>query len=523
MDAAAAGVPIPETFWAEYRAQLDRQKVWGYSAEWYEKRARFFVSKRDLAGLRTISADQVSVYFDQSVLWGKLERSQILKMVSALRILCRDMLRLEWASEFAWNRWPKPRVPSVNSPSFSASASPGSASPGSASPGFASPVSASRAVASPASTPRFAPSVPSAGPSRSAAPAGSPQQAAVPCLTPPAPNLPASPFGDAKEGVEALRRFPGHFDRLQKEIRTRHYSIRTEGAYVGWVARLIGFRGYRSPDEMSVEDVRSYLEYLATVRKVSASTQNQALCAFAFFFGEVLHRPLDEIGEYVRAKRPVRLPTVLSRNEVRLLEAQLSGTTALMAGLLYGSGLRLMECVRLRVKDLDFDHHQIVVRDGKGQKDRLTMMPEKLREALRSHLNKVKKLFESDLQAGIGGVYIWPALERKYPAAAREWIWQYVFPSAHLSKDPRSNFIRRHHAHETRLQHAVKAAAQKAGIAKPVSPHTLRHSFATHLLEAGQDIRTLQELLGHSNVATTQIYTHVLNRPGLAVKSPSDF
>ena len=232
---------------------------------------------------------------------------------------------------------------------------------------------------------------------------------------------------------------------------------------------------------------------------------------------------MEELGDFVRAKGPIRLPTVLSRQEIRRMEVHLTGTYALMAGLLYGSGLRLMECVRLRVKDLDFDHRQIVVREGKGQKDRITVMPERAREPLTVHLRKVKELFESDLAAGIAGVYVWPALERKYPSAPREWIWQYVFPSVALSKDPRSNAIRRHHAHETGLQQAVRAAAAKAGITKPVSPHTLRHSFATHLLEAGQDIRTLQELLGHSDVTTTQIYTHVLNRPGLAVRSPADF
>ncbi len=444
--------PLSEAFWREYSALLSSRHVSAKSVEWYVRRARQFAGTRDLPALRAVSEREVSTYLDRFAARPDLAEWQVVQIVHAVRFLLLDLLRVEWAARFSWNRS----------------------------------------------------SMPTAGGDRSESPVD-------------------APVADSDDGREAFRLFPEHFDRLRTEIRTRHYSIRTEEAYAGWLARLIGFRRYPPPDEMGPEDVRSYLEYLATVRKVSASTQNQALCALVFFFGNVLGRPLNQIGEYVRAKRPVRLPTVLSRQEVCRLEAGLSGTYALMAGLLYGSGLRLMECVRLRVKDLDFDHHQIVVRDGKGQKDRITVMPERLREPLRLHLGKVKTLFESDLAAGIAGVYFWPALERKYPSAPREWIWQYVFPSGILSKDPRSNTIRRHHAHETGLQHAVKLAAAKAGIAKQVSPHTLRHSFATHLLEAGQDIRTLQELLGHSDVATTQIYTHVLNRPGLAVRSPADF
>ena len=461
--------PLTESFWNDYAALLSRRHIAAKSVEWYVRRAQQFAGRRDLAALRAVSRDDVSAYLETFAARPDVEEWRIAQMARTVRFLCLDLLRLDWAYQFPWSRWSQPDLGFQKGLAAGA----GSGMPGAAGGG-----------------------------------AGRPDDA---------------PFADADAGQEALRRFPQHFERLRAEIRTRHYSIRTEEAYASWLSRLIGFRGYRSPDELGAADVRAYVEYLATVRKISASTQNQALCALAFFFGEALRRPLEEIGDYVRAKRPIRLPTVLSRKEVRRLEEHLSGTYSLMTGLLYGSGLRLMECVRLRVKDLDFDHHQIVVRDGKGQKDRITVMPEKQREPLRVHLEKVKSLLESDLQAGIAGVYVWPALERKYPAAAKEWIWQYVFPSAVLSKDPRSNIIRRHHAHETGLQHAVKEAAAKAGINKPVSPHTLRHSFATHLLEAGQDIRTLQELLGHSDVSTTQIYTHVLNRPGLAVRSPADF
>jgi integron integrase len=268
--------------------------------------------------------------------------------------------------------------------------------------------------------------------------------------------------------------------------------------------------------------VKNYLDYLAVERDVAANTQNQALNALVFFYGQVLGKPVGEMEEFARAKRPRRLPEVMTRDEVQRLLSKMSGITGLMAGVMYGSGLRLMECVRLRVKDIDFAQHQIIVRDGKGQKDRVTMLPERFAPPLQEHLARVKGIYEQDLAQGMAGVYIWPALERKYPNAGKEWIWQYVFPAKGLSVDPRSGKVRRHHINENLVQKAVKEAATQAAINKKISCHTLRHSFATHLLEARYDIRTVQELLGHANAVTTMIYTHVLNRPGLSVKSPAD-
>jgi len=256
---------------------------------------------------------------------------------------------------------------------------------------------------------------------------------------------------------------------------------------------------------------------------VAASTQNQALNAIVFFFKEVLKHDPGDFSDFVRAKRPTRVPEVLTRSEVELLLEAMSGVNQLMAGLLYGAGLRLMECIRLRVKDVDFEARRLTIRDGKGRKDRVTMLPERFLHLLKQQLEHAKALYKSDLEKGVAGVYIWPGLDRKYPNAAREWIWQYVFPSNRLSVDPRSHITRRHHVHASSLQKAVKNTAAKAGLTKRVTCHTLRHSIATHLLENGCDIRTVQELMGHSNVSTTMIYTHVLNRPGLSVKSPADF
>jgi integron integrase len=273
---------------------------------------------------------------------------------------------------------------------------------------------------------------------------------------------------------------------------------------------------------MAAAEVQAFLSDLAVRQTVSASTQNQALNALVFLYNEVLNLEIGALNELVRARRPKRLPVVLTKDEAQRVIAALTGTTQLMTKLLYGAGLRLMECLRLRVKDVDFVANHIIVRDGKGEKDRVTMLPISIKPLLCEHLKRVKILHEKDLADGYGDVYLPEALGRKYPNAAREWSWQYVFPSNNRSRDPRSGAMRRHHANEVGLQRAVRAAASIAQISKPVTPHAFRHSFATHLLEAGYDIRSVQELLGHSRVDTTMIYTHVMNQPGVGVRSPLD-
>jgi integron integrase len=315
---------------------------------------------------------------------------------------------------------------------------------------------------------------------------------------------------------------PKLLDRVREAIRLRHYSRRTEDAYVRWVTRFVRFHGLRHPDELGAEEIEEFLSHLAVRRKVAASTQNQALNALVFLYRHVLKAPFPDLEEVVRAKKPGRLPVVLTRDEVGRVLDLLDGTHSLVAGLLYGAGLRLLEALRLRVKDLDFAQNQVVVRDGKGQKDRITVQPAKMRSDLQLHLRTVKLLHEGDLRAGFGAVYLPGALAIKYPSAPRSWGWQYVFPAPARSVDPRTGTVRRHHLHESAVQKAVYRAVRAAGIDKPASCHTLRHSFATHLLEDGYDIRTVQELLGHSDVRTTMIYTHVLNRGGRGVRSPLD-
>jgi integron integrase len=311
-------------------------------------------------------------------------------------------------------------------------------------------------------------------------------------------------------------------ERARATARVRGLAIRTEQTYLHWIMRFIGFYQNRDPQELGDTEVGAFLEHLAVHRQVSASTQNLALNALVFFYRDVLKREGLAFGDFARARRPQRLPTVLTHGEVAALLGQLSGTHQLMASLMYGTGMRLMECVRLRVQDLDFGYKQITVRNGKGGKDRVVPLPEKLAGPLRQHLVRVRELHAGDLAAGLGEVYLPDALARKIPSASKAWPWQYVFPSGRVSADPRSGVLRRHHLHETALQKAVNAAARTAGIEKRVGTHTLRHSFATHLLQAGYDIRTVQELLGHSDVSTTMIYTHVLNRGGEGVQSPLD-
>jgi len=310
--------------------------------------------------------------------------------------------------------------------------------------------------------------------------------------------------------------------RVREAVRYRHYSIRTERAYVEWVRRFVRFHDMRHPRDMGAPEVRAFLGHLSGELKVSASTHHQALAALLFLYGRVLGVELPWLAELERPKKPKRVPVVLGHQEVERLLAMLEGTHQLMARLLYGTGMRLMECVRLRVKDVDFERGEILIRDGKGAKDRVTVLPASLVADLQAHLVRVRRLWEGDREAGRPGVQMPEALARKYPSAPGEWGWFWVFPARELSTDPRSGIERRHHTHEQALQRAIKRAIGSAGIAKPATTHTLRHSFATHLLQAGYDIRTVQELLGHSDVSTTMIYTHVLNRGGRGVVSPMD-
>ena len=311
-------------------------------------------------------------------------------------------------------------------------------------------------------------------------------------------------------------------EQARDKIRALHYSIRTEEAYLQWMRRYILFNRKRHPRDMGAKELESFLSYQAVTKNVTASTQNQAKSALLFLYKEVLNIELPWMTDIVSAKRSARLPVVLTQAEVATLLAHTTGTCGLILRLIYGTGMRIMECLRLRIKDIEFERCEIVIRDGKGGKDRMTMLPKSVARPLQEHLARVKLLHEQDLRDGYGEVYMPFALARKYPGAARSWAWQYAFPAARISKDPRSSRLARHHADEKAIQRSMSQAIRKANIDKQATPHTLRHSFATHLLENAYDIRTVQELLGHQDVSTTMIYTHVLNRGGKGVRSPLD-
>ncbi len=340
----------------------------------------------------------------------------------------------------------------------------------------------------------------------------------------PVPQLPVDPPPPLHPSEEASAAAPPRLlDQLREAIRVRHYSIRTEDAYADWARRFILFHGKRHPLDLGVSEVTAFLTHLAVNRGVAASTQNQAKSALLFLYRVVLGVQLPWLDEVVGAKSPRRLPVVLTPTEVRALLHELSGTMGLVASLLYGTGMRLLEGLRLRVKDIDFERREIIIREGKGRKDRVTVLPENLMLPLNELIGRRRALHNRDLAAGAGDVWLPDALAVKYPRTAKAWGWQWVFASGSVtSVDPRSGKLRRHHLHEASVQKAVSGAARRAGIVKPCSPHVLRHSFATHMLQAGYDIRTVQELLGHREVSTTMIYTHVLNRGGRGVRSPLD-
>lgn len=448
-------------FWDRYTHQLQSHGIKPSAAKWYVKRAEQFIAAFPNQRIRDLDPNQINDYLKSLGRDSRLEDWQYRQAIDAIRSLLNT---IQYASVNAidWQHW-------LDS---------------------ATTLSAQH-----------------------------------PSIARTTPALSAEHFAERAGNSSFAHTIRSHselFHRLSEAIHVRGMAIRTEKTYLHWVCRFILANDGRSPADMGAAEVSHFLTQLAVKRNVAISTQNVALNALVFLFDHVLERPLGELNEFRRAKRPKRLPVVLSVNEVKALLAELSGIHALIGGLLYGTGMRLMECLTLRVQDIDFERSSITVRRAKGNKDRTLPLPDRLTADLRQHLIEVRSLHQDDLEKGFGEVFLPDALARKYPNAAREWRWQYVFPSTRLSTDPRTGVIRRHHLHESSVQRAIKGAAHRADITRKASCHTLRHSFATHLLERNQDIRTVQELLGHADVSTTMIYTHVLSRGGVSTSSPLD-
>ncbi len=461
-------------FWELYIAKSMACGVSEKSVRWYVRHAELYIKSHDLR-LKLHSADTVDKYLADKGRNIHLKYYQFCQMVDALKILFVEVVGVEWAECYAWNDQ-KERARTLDT---------------------------SHATI-----------------------------ARVPLVDEKMVDEKGNYYfsdssSDSSSLVsvsdEIMNEFSDVFEPLINEIRTRHYSIRTEQCYVAWLVRFILFHDKKHPDSLGEDEISAFLTYLAVNRLVASSTQRQALNAIIFLYKQIYKRDVKDIGSFTISKIPKHLPVVLSRQEVEVLLNGISDNVyQLMASLLYGCGMRLMECVRLRVFDIDFDYKQIMVRNAKGNKDRVTPLPEKLVDRLKLQIEFVTKLHDKDLADGLGEVYLPLALGRKYPNAAKEIGWQYVFPSQRVSVDPRTHQVRRHHIHENGLQKKVKTAAVSTGINKKVNCHSLRHSFATHLLASGSDIRTVQELLGHADVSTTMIYTHVLNKPGLLVSSPLD-
>ncbi len=454
--------PYSQDFWNNYSLFLVKQGTSKKYVTWYILRTKQYIAAYPEIPVREHQPEQVEQYLNHVGREQRLKDWQFVQIVDAILLLFKAAIKAEWVNTLDWSYW-KTAAKSLS--------------------------------------------------------------ASHPTVTRDYENVLAAPdnlSADSTEVIGNKYRYKHEISELIRIIRLKNYSIRTEKTYKHWAVRFFLFHNTDDPKTLGSNDVKTYLEYLATKRNVSVSTQKQALNAIAFLFHQVWGRPLGNLGEFVGAKRPRRLPVVLSKPEVQQVLEQLNPKHRLMAGLMYGGGMRLMECVTLRTQDIDFDYRQITIRNAKGFKDRIVPLPIKYQEILKKQIDAVREQHQQDLKDGFGEVYLPDALARKYPNAPKEFRWQYLFPATRISADPRTGVLRRHHLHETSLQRGIKNAVKKSGIIKRATCHTLRHSFATHLLEAGYDIRTVQELLGHSDVSTTMIYTHVLNTPGLNVQSPAD-
>ena len=456
-------------FWDQYIDKTRLYDIKPTAAKWYVRHAESYIKSHKSRRLASHSAQDIDQYLKNKGRSIRLEDWQFIQIVTSLKILFVEMVKTDWAKHFPWDEW----------------------------------ISQAESLANNHDT------------------VSRDYQSEKTTYLSKSLEIKSNKNDGLFKQIYSL--FPQHVESLVKHIRLKNYSVRTEQAYLDWFLRFIRFHSMKDPETLSENEISQFLEFLVIKRRVASSTQSQALNSLVFFYKTVLGKKLSNNIKFARSKKPKRLPVVLSKIEmVKLLSHINHPTQLLMANLLYGCGMRLMECIRLRILDIDFDYQQILVRNAKGKKDRVVPIPEKLIQGLKGQIKKVEQLHKEDLDEGFGGVYIPDALSRKYPNAEKEFRWQYVFPSTKISTDPRTGVVRRHHIHENGLQKYIKKAAEETGITKKVNCHALRHSFATHLLENGYDIRTVQELLGHADVSTTMIYTHVLNKPGVTVTSPLD-